>query len=94
MKRAVNKLTAIILLGILFVFAFAIVDNIYSLDARRIERKPIVLIQTDPQTGEQKIIVVSEDEAASVGLFTTPSAYVNSINPNPLPDPPDTTGHH
>ncbi len=81
MKRNLAKVLAIILLGFVFLAAFAVTDKIYSSD----EEKSLVIVVKDAKFGEEEKIIIIEDPG-------TGGAYVNSVYPGPTPPPPDTTG--
>lgn len=83
MKRNLAKVFAIILLGFVFLGAFAITDKIYSSD----DENSLVIVVKDAKFGEEeKIIIVEDPSSGGAG------AYVNSVYPGPTPPPPDTTG--
>jgi hypothetical protein len=86
MKRYAAKILATILLGFVFLGAFAITDKIYSSD----DEKTLVIVVKDAKFGEEEKIIISE-EVTPTG---DPGSYVNSVYPGPTPPPPDTTGGH
>jgi hypothetical protein len=87
MKRYTAKILATILLGFVFLAAFAITDKIYSSD----DEKTLVIVVKDAKFGEEEKIVITEEVLQSSGA---PGSYVNSVYPGPTPPPPDTTGGH
>jgi hypothetical protein len=87
MKRYAAKILATILLGFVFLAAFAITDKIYSSD----DEKTLVIVVKDAKFGEEEQIIISEDESR---IGTEPRCYINSVYPGPTPPPPDTTGGH
>ncbi|HPN36616.1 MAG TPA: hypothetical protein PK843_19100 [bacterium] len=84
MNRNAKKMLISVFLGILFFFSLIVVTDIYSSDSGS-DEKTLVFIQNDAKFGEERIIIITETEEAA-----REAAYVSTINPNPLPSPPDT----
>jgi len=84
MNRNAKKMLISAFLGILFFFSLIVVNDIYSSDHDT--EKTLVLIQNDAKFGEEKIIIITEDEEEAARA----NALIRTINPNPLPPPPDT----
>jgi hypothetical protein len=93
MKRFANRTVAILMFGLLFVSAFVITDKIYPSDARK-SKKKLVFIENNAKFGEERPIIFNkeDDQDSQLGGLVSPLLY--SINPNPGPVPPDTTGGH
>lgn len=84
MNRNAKKMLISAFLGILFFLSLVVVNDIYSSDQG--DEKTLVLIQNDAKFGEERIIIIAEDEEEAARA----NALIRTINPNPLPSPPDT----
>lgn len=84
MNRDAKKMLISAFLGILFFFSLVVVTDIYSSDQDK--EKTLVLIQNDAKFGEERIIIITEYEEEAARA----NALIGTINPNPLPPPPDT----